>query len=103
MRLLIFVENAPNMQPNRIKRAMVVKQIVDENFEPGSHRGSMLDVYRRKVSKMFPISEPTFYRYMAIAIGIDGYVGNGSNRIAKQKAAPVLNREDPRQLRLFDF
>jgi hypothetical protein len=91
------------MHTNRIKRALLVKQIVDENFEPGSHRGSMLDVYRRKVSKQFPISEPTFYRYMEIAVGIDGYVGNGSNRILKHKPAPTIGKEDPRQLRLFDF
>lgn len=91
------------MHKNRISRALLVKRIVDANFEPGSHRGSMLDIYRRKVCREFPISEPTFYRYMDIAIGIDGYVGDGANRIFKAKPAPVVGNVDPRQLKLFDF
>ena len=78
-------------QGNMIKRARRVKAIVDEFYEPHSMRGSMLNVYRHKVYHQFPISQATFYRYMDIAIGIDGYIGNGQNRIrrTKKRVAPT--------------
>lgn len=88
------------MQTNRIRRARLVKDIVDEYYEPQSHRGSMLDIYRRKVNTIYPMSIPTFYRYMTIAISIDGFIGKDANRIECRKVVSQLS--DDRQLQ-FPF
>lgn len=85
---------------NNIKnRAMLVKRMVDERYQPQSHKGSMLDIYRNHVVKIYPMSQQTFYRYMRYAIGIDGYIGNGANRVMRECVADL---GDDRQLSLFD-
>ena len=73
------------MHANFCKKAMLVKRMVDQYYQPQSHRGCMRDIYRHKVVEMYPMSEPTFYRYMRYAIGVDGYIGNGSNRVEREK------------------
>lgn len=78
---------------------MLVKRMVDERYQPQSHKGSMLDIYRNHVVKVYPMSQQTFYRYMRYAIGIDGYIGNGSNRVMRECVADL---DGDRQLSLFD-
>ncbi len=90
------------MHANKIKMALNIKRIVDEYYEPNSQRGSLIDVYRRKVYAVYPMSEGTFYRLIEIAIGIDGYIGNGANRVERKKRKLRTDSEDKRQLRLFD-
>lgn len=66
---------------NREKLIRLVKEIVDEHYVPQSHRGSLTDIYRRVVSKTYPMSMVTFFRMIERAIADDGYVGNGANRV----------------------
>lgn len=89
------------MHRNITERAMLVKRIVDERYQPQSHKGSMLDIYRNHVVKIYPMSQQTFYRYMHYAISVDGYIGNGSNRVMKDKIEG-MPMDDDRQLSLFD-
>lgn len=71
------------MHDNQKKKAMLIKALVDEHYEPHSHRGSLSDIYRRIVVKIYPMSLATFYRYIEYAIRKDGYLGNERNRIIK--------------------
>lgn len=90
-----------NMHENSKKKAMLVKRMVDEYYQPQSHVGCMRDIYRHKVVKIYPMSEPTFYRYMSYAIGVDGYIGNGSCRVERERHVTQKNVSD-NQLSLFD-
>lgn len=78
---------------------MLVKRMVDEHYQPQSHKGCMLDIYRNHVVKVYPMSIPTFYRYMGYAISVDGFLGNGSNRI--EKTRHPQNNVYANQLSLF--
>lgn len=89
------------MHHNVIERAMIVKRMVDGLYQPQSHKGCMLDIYRNHVVKSYPMSEPTFYRYMRIGMSIDGYIGNGSNRVVKERRPLPSERSDDNQLSLF--
>jgi hypothetical protein len=89
------------MHHNIIDRAMLVKRMVDSLYQPQSHKGCMLDIYRNHVVKVYPMSEQTFYRYMRIGVGIDGYIGNGSNRVARERRPLPGARHDDNQLSLF--
>lgn len=88
------------MHANFCKKAMLVKRMVDQYYQPQSHVGCMRDIYRHKVQEVYPMSEPTFYRYMRYAIGVDGYIGNGSNRVLREKKEPAAVASN--QLSLFD-
>lgn len=70
---------------NREKMIRLVKEMVDEHYVPQSHRGSLTDIYRRVVSKTYPMSLVTFFRMIERAIADDGYVGNGANRVYRNK------------------
>lgn len=87
------------MHRNWKARAMLVKRIIDDNYEPHSQRGCMRDIYRRIVKRQYPMSEASFWRQMRYAIAVDGYIGVGSNRIEKQKA--LCPDPSDRQLELF--
>lgn len=89
------------MHINRKKKAFLIKAIVDEHYQPNSHKGSLRDIWRNHVVKVYPMSEVTFYRYIEYAIRCDGYVGNGSNRVqvSKHQEEDVDNRYE--QLELF--
>ena len=80
------------MHANVIRRAMLVKRIVDEHYEPHSHAGSMYDIFLNHVRKVYPMGVATFRRYMKYAIEQDGYIGNGSNRVyrTRKKTSPRL-------------
>ena len=73
---------------NYIRRARLVKQIVDSHYEPGSHRGCLRYIWRVHVNPIYPMSESTFYHMISVVQRIDGYVGSGSNRIEKPKGLP---------------
>lgn len=90
------------MHRNITERAMLVKRIVDERYQPQSHKGSMLDIYRNHVVKIYPMSQQTFYRYMHYAIGVDGYIGNGTNRVMKDKIEG-MPMDDDRQLYFLPY
>lgn len=89
------------MHHNIIDRAMLVKRMVDRLYQPQSHKGCMLDIYRNHVVKVYPMSEQTFYRYMRIGVCIDGYIGNGSNRVKRGKRDLPGSTTDANQLSLF--
>lgn len=69
------------MNPNTRKKAMLIKKIVDEHYQANSHLGCLSDIYRRIIVKTYPMSLSTFYRLINYAIKIDGYVGNGGDRV----------------------
>ena len=84
---------------NYIRRARLVKQIVDDHYEPGAHRGCLRYVWRVYVCPVYPMSETTFYRMIELAQALDGFVGKGPNRVEKlQKLPPGV---DSVQLTLF--
>lgn len=88
------------MHANRQKKAFLIKRIVDDNYIPQSHRGCLVDIYRRYVRHIYPMSAVTFYRLIEYAIGIDGYIGNGSNRVQRPKKHQETEKES-KQLSLF--
>lgn len=69
------------MKANTRKKAMIIKKIVDEHYQAHSHQGCLVDIYRKVIVKTHPMSISTFYRLMQYAIDIDGYVGNGGDRV----------------------
>lgn len=85
---------------NRKRLVRLIKDMVDEHYVPNSHRGSELDVYRRVVLKVYPISQSTFYKIMAEAIEEDGFVGRGGNRVERQTRRQRKAEEESRQYRL---
>ena len=86
------------MHRNWKSRAMLIKRIVDENYEPHSQHGCLRDIYRRKVQQIYPMSEASFWRSMRYAIRRDGYIGIGSNRVMREKA--LLPDPSDKQLEL---
>jgi hypothetical protein len=81
------------MHANTIKRALHIKHIVDLHFEPGNQRRCMGQVWRAYVVHTYPCSLSTFYRLVGIAVGIEGYIGTGGNRINKPKRKILMNAE----------
>lgn len=49
---------------NTLKRAMIVQKIVAEHYEPGNQSKSKAQAYRKHISKLYPMSERTFWRYI---------------------------------------
>ncbi|MBR3572842.1 MAG: hypothetical protein IKN99_06270 [Bacteroidales bacterium] len=89
------------MHHNVVDRAMLVKRMVDRLYQPQSHKGCMLDIYRNHVVKVYPMSEQTFYRYMRIGVARDGYIGDGSNRVKREKRDLPGSTTDANQLSFF--
>lgn len=89
------------MHSNSKRRALLVKHIVDEHYIAESHRGSMLDIYRRYVRHIYPMSEATFWRYMQYAIGVEGFVGLGGNRRERTRRKAADRSIPANQLTLF--
>lgn len=87
---------------NYRKMVRLVKAIVDEHYEPHSHRGSQIDIFRRYVVKVYPMSVATFRRMMGDAIAEDGYVGTGANRTERHICRQRRDDELRNQLSLFD-
>lgn len=52
---------------NTILRAKIVYDIAMSYYKPGRQDRCLLWVYRDKVSKIYPISVATFWRYLRIA------------------------------------
>jgi len=53
---------------NLLKRIEKVQKIVYEHYEPGNQSRCKLQVYRRHVMDVYPISERTFWRYMNVDV-----------------------------------
>jgi len=87
------------MHANTWQRALLIKHIVDEHYEPYNQSKCMVQVWRAYVVKTYPCSLSTFYRLVHLAIGIEGYLGKGGNRIMKPKKK-VLIPADAVQLSL---
>lgn len=68
---------------NQFKReaAKIIKREADIYFQPASHKDSMRNIFRTKIKNKYNISEITFYRYIRYQTKIDGYKGNGANRV----------------------
>ena len=52
------------MHRNTIRRAQMVRDIVEEHYQPERHDRCKLWVYRNMIQKVYPISVRTFRRYM---------------------------------------
>ena len=53
---------------NVIKRVMIVQNIVAEHFEPGNQSKSKAQAYRKYISRIYPMGERTFWRYMGMNV-----------------------------------
>ena len=73
---------------NYIRRARLVKQIVDNHYEAGSHRGCLRYIWRVYVNPVYPMSESSFYHMMSFMQHLDGFVGKGARRVEKKRALP---------------
>ena len=73
------------LHSNTINRALNVKHILDQYFEPENQSRCMLAVWRSRIYSQFAISIATYYRYIAIATSIEGFIGTGSNRINRMR------------------
>lgn len=71
---------------NTMRKAQLVRQLVDEHYEPGRQDRNRKWVYRNIVVKIFPMSLTTFWRYM---------------RMTRSEADRNQNSNDAGQLRLF--
>lgn len=52
---------------NTIKKAVLVKQMLDEHYEAGNQAKMMAGVLRTKINKVYPMSYRTLQRYINIA------------------------------------
>ena len=52
---------------NTIKKALLVKQMLDEHYEAGNQSKMMAGILRTKISKVYPMSYRTLLRYLKIA------------------------------------
>ena len=52
---------------NTIKKALLVKEILDEHYEAGNQAKMMAGVWRSKISKVYPMSYRTLQRYIKLA------------------------------------
>ena len=71
---------------NTIEKALKVQDIVQRHYEPGRQDRCKLQGFRNIVTKTYPMSESTFFRYLSVARGRE-----------LQKEV-----QDDRQLKLFD-
>ena len=55
------------IHPNTIKKAILVKQMLDDNYEEGNQAKMMAGVLRTKINKVYPMSYRTLQRYINIA------------------------------------
>lgn len=67
---------------NTLKKAVLIQKLVAEHYEPGRQDRCFLAVYRNVVTKVYPMSERTFFRYMML------------------DTSPLKQHEDKRQLKL---
>lgn len=66
----------------------MVRAMVEQHYEPGRQDRNRRWVFKHVVLKTYPMSERTFWRYMALT------------RYDKAKPEGML-QEDPKQLKLF--
>lgn len=76
---------------NTWKRALIVKHLVDEYFEPSNQSKCLCQVWRLVVLKYYPCSIATFYRYITYATAVEGFIGKGGNRITVKRRKPIQN------------
>lgn len=70
---------------NMLLRAKMVQDLTAEHYEAGRHDRCKRWVFRHIVSKVYPMSERTFFRYLSIDITEES----------------DSKKEDKRQLKLF--
>jgi hypothetical protein len=70
---------------NMLLRAKMVQDLTAEHYEAGRHDRCKRWVFRHIVSKVYPMSERTFFRYLSIDITVES----------------DSKKEDKRQLKLF--
>jgi hypothetical protein len=58
---------AKQSHSNTIKKALLVKQMLDEHYEAGNQSKMMAGILRTKISKVYPMSYRTLQRYLIIA------------------------------------
>lgn len=54
------------VSPNTLAKALKVRAIVEEHYEPGRQDRNRRWVFRNHVLKTYPMSERTFWRYMGL-------------------------------------
>lgn len=86
----------PIMASKQLIWAMKVKAIVDAHYVPESERDCCKAIWQRWVLPVYPICLNTFYIWMRLAVAHDGYLGNGQNRVYKNKFAPQLRLQGER-------
>ena len=64
MKLVYQTNCGMKKKENLLKRIENVQRIVKENYEPGNQSKCMLQVFRKYVIPIYPMSERTFWRYM---------------------------------------
>jgi len=52
---------------NTVKRALIIKSIVDAHYEEGNQAKSLAGVYRKYIRKIYPMSYRTLLRYLELA------------------------------------
>jgi len=72
------------MNENTRKKAILVQELVKQNYEPGRQDKCLRSVYRHHVIKVYPMCERTFWRYVHL------------------KLEPEKPKEDKNQLKLFE-
>lgn len=49
---------------NVLKRIAIIQEMVEDVYEPGNQSKSKAQAYRQHISKLYPMGERTFWRYM---------------------------------------
>lgn len=57
---------AETRSANMMRKALIVRKLVDEHYEPGRQDRNRKWVFRNIVSKSYPMSLSTFWRYMRL-------------------------------------
>ena len=89
---------------NYLKRARIIKDLVDAEYEVGNSRKNLRMIWRRSINPRYPMCERAFRRVISIMAAADGQIGRGSGaRLVAKKPLPQVFGDDPRQTSLnFD-
>lgn len=63
---------------NTMEKARKIQELTAQHYEPGRQDRCKLWVYRNIVNKIYPMSDRTFFRYLAIDVK-----GENENRLKK--------------------
>lgn len=67
--------------PNTIKKALLIKELVMQEYEPGNQSKCIAGIWRKTISKTHPMSYRTLMRYLRLAKKVSAHENNSNNQL----------------------